>query len=222
MTPTAGLDTLADVLDVVGDIPPHRVLLHPPPGTATEADVLRLANGEPKRLVELLDGVLVEKAMGHRESLYAASMILCLGPFVRDGDLGVIGAPDALMRLWAGRVRLPDVYFASWGVLPADDAHLKPFADYAPELAVEVISPDNTRRELADKRRDYFAAGTRLVWQIDPDARTVEVFTAVAASTTLTVADTLTGGDVLPGFMLPLADYFGARQLNPRPPAGRG
>lgn len=220
MTSTAGLDTVADVLAVVGDIPPHRILLRPAPGTATEADARRLLDRDGRR-VELIDGVLVEKAMGYRESLYAISLLKFLIPFVDAGNLGVLAAPDALMRLRAGRLRLPDVSFAAWATLPSDDAHLLPFADYAPDLAVEVISPENTRRELAVKRADYFAAGTRLVWQIDPDARTVEVFTGPATSTVLTAADILTGGDVLLGFALPLATYFGDRQLNPRPAGKR-
>ena len=62
------------------------------------------------------------------------------------------------------------------------------------------------------KRKDYFFAGVRLVWFVDRRARTVEVYTGVDQVTTLTDADTLTGGDVLPGFALPVADLFNAGQ----------
>jgi Uma2 family endonuclease len=61
---------------------------------------------------------------------------------------------------------------------------------------------------MAAKRHDYFAAGVELVWEIDPDARTAVVYTAPAHGTTLTAADTLEGGTVLPGFDLPLATLF--------------
>ena len=220
MTPTATPaepDTLADVLHALGDIPLDRILWNPRPGTATEADALRCADGEPKRLVELIDGVLVEKPMGARESYLAFSLIGFLFTFNRGRNLGVFGAPDALMRVRAGRVRLPDVHFTSWALLPDDHAHLLPVVNYPPELAVEVLSESNTRGEMLAKRRDYFAAGARLVWEIDPAARTAVVYTDPTAHTVLGVGDTLTGDPVLPGFALPLAELFADPQLNPRP-----
>jgi hypothetical protein len=64
------------------------------------------------------------------------------------------------------------------------------------------------RAEMARKRRDYFGAGTRLVWQVNPRTRTVDVFTAPDEYTTLTEADTLDGTDVLPGFTLPVRSLF--------------
>jgi hypothetical protein len=82
MTPVQGtavaLETLADLLDYLGGIAPERVRLHPAPGTATEDDVLSVHDREG-RLCELVDGVLVEKAMGFRESLLAATLIIILG-----------------------------------------------------------------------------------------------------------------------------------------------
>lgn len=217
MTPaTAEPDTLADVLERLGDIPPHRILWHPYPGTATEADQLRCVDGEPKRLVELIDGILVEKAMGQREALLAASLIHLLMMHVRPRRLGVVAAPDAIVRVGDDQNRLPDVCFTAWENLPSDSAHLTPVADFAPDLVVEILSEGNTRKEMDRKRREYFAAGTQLVWIIDPDARTGAVYTEPSTPTVLTASDTLTGGDVLPGFSLPLADLFDDPQLNPR------
>jgi hypothetical protein len=77
-----------------------------------------------------------------------------------------------------------------------------------PDLAVEVLSPSNTEAEMARKRQEYFAAGVRLVWMVDPDARTVTVYTAPDQSTVLGEVDTLSGDPVLPGFTLPLRDLF--------------
>lgn len=210
-------DTLADVLRALGDIPLDRILWNPRPGTATEADVVRYAGREPRRLVELIDGVLVEKPMGARESYLAFALGGLLYLYNQSRNLGVYGIPDAIMRMRAGRVRLPDLHFTSWALLPDDHAHLLPVVDYPPELAIEVLSESNTRGEMLEKRRDYFAAGSRLVWEFDPRGRTVAVYTDPTTHTTLTVADTLTGGDVLPGFVLRLADFFAEPQLNPRP-----
>ena len=107
--------------------------------------------------------------------------------------------------------------FTAWSSIPNDQAHLKPIADYPPDLAVEIISKNDRPGELARKRRDYFASGTKLIWIVDPDERTVEVFTNVDESTTLTASDTLTGGNVLPGYELVLTELFDDPQLNPRP-----
>jgi Uma2 family endonuclease len=213
-------DTLADVLRRLGDIPPHRILWNPFPGTATEADQLRYVEGHPKRLVELVDGVLVEKAMGTRESFMAATLIAILMGFVRPRRLGLVGAPDIILRVQKGRNRMPDVTFTSWERLPAADAHLQPVGDFVPELLVEILSESNTKREIARKRREYFKGGAKLVWVIEPEDRTVAVYTDPKTHTILTAADTLTGGDVLPGFSLPLADFFNDPQLNPRPLQG--
>jgi Uma2 family endonuclease len=212
-----GTDTLADVVERLGDVPLDRILWNPRPGTATEEDAIRLIDGEPKRLVELVDGILVEKAMGYREGLLAMTLGGILIAFVRSRNLGVVGAPDALMRLKKGADRMPDISFTAWSSLPTRDAHLKSVAEYPPDLAVEIHSLGNRPREIERKRREYFAAGTKLVWEVDPDARTVTVFIDPATSRVLTMVDTLDGGTVLPGFALPLADLFNDPQLNPRP-----
>lgn len=215
-----GVETLADVIDRLGGIPLDRVLWTPRPGTATEGDVLRLVDREPKRLVELVDGILVGKAMGQREGFLAATLIMFLMNHVRPRKLGVVGAPDTIMRLRAGQDRLPDVSFTAWANLPSDDAHLQRVGRYAPDLAVEILSEGNTRQEMTRKRREYFAAGTKLVWIIDPDARAVEVYADPRQPDLVTLlrdTDSLDGGAVLPGFSLPLADLFNDPQLNPRP-----
>lgn len=212
-----GTETLADVIDRLGGVPLDRILWNPRPGTATEDDVLRLLDGNPKRLVELVDGILVEKAMGQREGFLAATLIMLMMNFIHPRRLGVLGAPDTLMRLRPGQDRLPDVSYTAWGNLPAADAHMQRVGRYAPDLAVEILSAGNTRREIERKRGEYFAAGTKMVWIVDPDARTVAVYTDPNTHTLLHETDTLTGDPVLPGFVLPLADLFNDPQLNPRP-----
>ena len=212
-----GVETLADVVDRLGGVPLDRILWNPRPGTATEDDVLRLLDGEPKRLVELVDGILVEKAMGQREGFLAATLIMLMMNYIHPRRLGVLGAPDTLMRLKPGQDRLPDISYTAWGNLPAADAHMQRVGRYAPDLAVEILSAGNTRREIERKRGEYFAAGTKMVWIVDPDARTVAVYTDPNTHTLLHDTDTLTGDPVLPGFVLPLADLFNDPQLNPRP-----
>jgi Uma2 family endonuclease len=203
------IDNLAELVERLGGIPLERIRFRPAPGTATEDDVIAALEAPRKRLCELIDGVLVEKPMGYSESLLAALLIEVLNAFVRPRNLGLVTAPDGTMRLWAGRVRIPDVAFTSWDRMPSRRRPARPIPDLAPNLAVEVLSQSNTPAEMRLKRQDYFMAGVQLVWEVDPDARTVSVYTAPEDPTVLTETDTLDGGSVLPGFALPLRDLFG-------------
>ncbi|HEX4612646.1 MAG TPA: Uma2 family endonuclease [Urbifossiella sp.] len=217
---TAEPDTLADVLHALGDVPAHRVIWRNI-GRATEEDMVRLLNGHPKRRVELVDGVLVEKPMGGRESYLAFALTGYLFAYKQTHNIGVFGAPDASMRLRAGLVRLPDIHFTDWANIPGNSAHLRPVVDYPPDLAVEILSDSDRPGMTARKLREYFAAGTRVVWVIDPLARTVDIYSDPAdpdAYSTRTATDTLDCQALLPGFALPLGDLFGDPQVNPRQP----
>ena len=211
-----GPATLADFLEGLGDVDPSRILWTPRPGTATEADLLACG----LKLVELIDGTLVRKTMGGRESFAASALYEWLVIWKRKTDAGVLGLPDAIYRLAPGVIRLPDISFTSWLGLPDEAAHLHPVLDFAPELAVEVLSESDRPGAVKRKVREYLTHGTKLVWVVDARTGTVVVYTALGEATTLTRADTLDGGDVLPGFSLPLAELFDDSQLHPRRPHG--
>jgi Uma2 family endonuclease len=202
------IPTVADLLERLGGVSPDRILMKPPPGTATEADLIRAVDHDD-RPCELVDGVLVEKAMSFRESLLMTLLASLIRAFVDPRNLGLVTGSDAMIRLFPGLVRLPDVAFVSWDRVPGRCVPSEPVVGLAPDLAVEILSPSNTPAEMARKLREYFAAGVRLVWVIDPEARTAAVFTDLDRSTVLTEAETLEGGEVLPGFVLPLRDFFG-------------
>jgi Uma2 family endonuclease len=190
--------------------------LNPAPGTATEKDVLHLLNTEG-RLYELVDGVLVEKVIGFKESAIALVLGTYLNAYAQQGDLGFVTGPDGTVRLWKGLVRIPDVSFVSWSQLPERYYPTEPIPDLAPDLAVEVLSEGNTAGEMKQKVKEYFDAGVRLVWLIDPATRTATVYTSPDDSRRLTEGDVLDGGDVLPGFRLPLKQLFA--RLKPEAPA---
>ena len=103
--------------------------------------------------------------------------------------------------------------FISWDRLPHRRVPAEPIPDLAPDLAVEVLSAGNTATEMARKRQDYFAAGVQVVWEVNPNTRTVEVFTAPDRSTVLHEAQILEGGIVLPGFTVPLQELFSELDL---------
>jgi Uma2 family endonuclease len=212
LTPTAPISTLAELLDRIGGVSPGRVRIHPPPGTATEADVVAIEASE-KRLYELIEGVLVEKPMGFRESLLAVAIVTALQNFVRPRGLGVVSGPDGMMRLFPGLVRIPDVAYISRARLPGGHVPAEAVPSLVPDLAVEVLSESNTSAEMGLKRREYFSAGVRLVWLVNPDTRTAEVFADSEQSTMLTDEQFLDGGTVLPGFQLELKSVFAALDL---------
>jgi Uma2 family endonuclease len=200
--------TLVDMASRFGPMPWDRIRNTPSPGTASEADAIEL-NERGESLCELVDGVLVDKVMGFRESLLAGWLVRILGDFIDKADLGIVLPPDAMMRLWRGCIRLPDVSFISWERLPNREIPEGAAFDAGPDLAVEVISPGNTREELERKLSDYFKSGVRLVWYIYPKRSEVHVFTAVDQKTVLTLDQSIDGGNVLPGFTLPLKRLFG-------------
>lgn len=95
------------------------------------------------------------------------------------------------------------------------------FLEYPPDLAIEVISPNNTRREMAIKLDEYAKAGVKMVWYIDPDTRGAEVFPNGNAKkkTTIGIDGVLDGGAILPGFRLPMTKVFENRipEVAPKP-----
>jgi Uma2 family endonuclease len=199
--------TAADLLDRFGPIPLRRIRRDPAPGTATEQDLIEVHHRDD-RLYELVDGVLVEKTVGAQESYVAMLLGRLLGNFIASHDLGIVLGADGMMRLAPGLVRLPDVAFISWRRLPGREVPNQPILGLAPDLAVEVLSPSNTKREMERKLAEYFAAGVQLVWYVDPPSRTVRVFASPGESVLLDEGQTLDGGLVLPGFTLPLSELF--------------
>ncbi|HVT81640.1 MAG TPA: Uma2 family endonuclease [Phycisphaerae bacterium] len=200
-------ETLADLLHRLGDIPPERVRLHPFPGTATEQDVIDI-DAHENRLFELVDGVLVEKAMGYWESYLAMRLGRFLGEWVEPRGLGFLTGEAGMMRVLPKQVRMPDVAFVTPARFPGGKPTPGPVPDVCPDLAVEVVSEGNTKREIERKRKEYFKGGTILVWVVDPPTRTVAVYTGPETFHVLTLADQLDGGTVLPGFILPLKTLF--------------
>ncbi len=201
-------ETLAELLERLGGVPLDRIRMQPAPGTATPNDVLRLCEGEPKILCELVEGVLVEKPMGHFESRLAFWLIVALGKYLEDNDIGIAAGADGPHRLNSNLVRLPDVAFIGYDRIPEEAQPATPTPDWIPNLAVEIISTSNTDAEMDRKRREYFEAGVQLVWIVDPPTRTVRVFTAVDQFTTVTDGEQLDGGVVLPGFRLSVREWF--------------
>ena len=124
------IETVAGLLERLGGIAPDRVRTKPPLGTATEADLIAASQREG-RPCELVDGILVEKAMGYRESLLAVVLAGLLKAYVGPRKLGLVSGPDGMMRLFPGLVRIPDVAFVSWDRIPGRRVPKEPIAGFS-------------------------------------------------------------------------------------------
>jgi Uma2 family endonuclease len=199
--------TLADVWANLGEIPLERIRMSPPPGMATEKDVTE-ADDHADRLCELIDGVLVEKTMGYQKSLIAIKISYLIMSFLETHDLGIVLGEAGTLRILPRQVRVPDVCFISWDRFPNRQLPPEPIPALAPDLAIEVLSKGNTEREMQRKLRDYFTAGVRLVWYVDPRTRSAKSYTGESHFAEVVETESLSGGDVLPGFELPLRALF--------------
>jgi Uma2 family endonuclease len=190
--PVASL-TLTELHQRFGAMPLSRIVFDPAPGTATEDDVLWL-EAQAGELCELVDGILIRKSTASHESILAGRILTLLNLFVLAKNVGWVLGEGGMLKLWPGRIRIPDTCFIS-----RDQTHDGRFpkgervARLYPDLAVEVLSKSNTREEMHEKLDDYFRAGTRLVWIIDPPTRTAEIYTGVNSVTHVTADGTLSG-----------------------------
>ena len=135
-----------------------------------------------------------------------------LGVFVETHDLGeVMIETGFILATDPDTVRAPDVSFVRKDRL--SDGPAAGFFPFAPDLAVEVVSPNDRYTEVAEKTAEYLAAGTRLVVVVDPRTRTITKHPAQGETTRLGEGDTLTLDDVVPGFECAAADLFGRWRL---------
>jgi len=204
--PPDGL-TVGDLFDRFGAIPLWRIVQNPTPGTATFEDLMSRYR-ETGRLCELIDGILVEKDVSYRASRIAIELASLILQFVKARNLGLVTGEQGFLRLTTGRVRGPDIAFVAWNRLPEGREPEEPIPDLVPTLAVEVLSPGNTKKEMEDKLQDYFRSGVELVWYVYPDRQLIQVFTGVDSVTLLDKTGTLDGGPILPGFAVPISDLF--------------
>ena len=157
---------------------------------------------------ELLDGRIVPMSLtGDVHGEIEAEIIRHLGNFNAKGKNGrVLGREVGVyIRRNPDRVRGVDAAFISKLRQPVAK---KGFLEVAPELIVEVVSPNDRWRDVLEKLEEYFSIGVDRVWIVEPESKTVRVFRASTSYIKLTESDTLSGDGVLEGFELPLSELF--------------
>ncbi|WP_425617271.1 Uma2 family endonuclease [Anatilimnocola sp. NA78] len=198
--------TLVQLAERFGDIPATRICMNPPPGQATEADLVYLQEHED-RLFELVDGTLIEKTMGSYESHVAIKILVALSVYLQQRPLGILLGADGQLKIRPDAIRVPDVSYISKDRLLNSDFGQQNIASMSPNLAIEVISKGNSRKEMDEKLKEYFSTGSEEVWYVYPKTRELHQFTSPQPPQVWQGAATVSTA-LLPGFELKLAEVF--------------
>ena len=159
---------------------------------------------------ELCEGELVRMTpTGGRHSAVAGRIARLIDEFAEARDLGICGAaePGFILGRSPDIVRAPDVCFVAKARIPATGVPTT-YWPFAPDLAVEVISPSDRLTDVHVKIAEYFGAGARLVWVVEPETRTVHVYRSPRDVQVFGIGDELGGDDVLPGFRCAVRRLF--------------
>jgi Uma2 family endonuclease len=161
-------------------------------------------------LYEVVDGEIVEKIVDVHEAEIATLLIEFLAPFARAHRLGRVFG-ETIFRIDQSKnlQRRPDVAFVSHARWPAQRRAPKVAVwDMVPDLAIEVVSPSNTADHVQEKIHEYFQAGVSRVWVVYPGQQEVYVYATATQVQIVPLGQDLDGGELVPGFRLPLTVLF--------------
>jgi len=183
--------------------------------TATQITLITVADleamGNEAERLELMEGVVYEMLpAGGRHGRIQSDLNFELELFIRANTLGEIFGSDTgfVISRNPDTLLAPDLAFVANNRLTEGEDAPVGFIPFAPDLAVEVVSPSNTEPSMLLKTALYLAGGVRTVWLVRPEQRTVTVFTSDSPEQILGIDEALDGGDILPGFSLPLSKIF--------------
>jgi len=173
-------------------------------GQITDEDLMRLPRDGRKW--ELVNGRLQEVPTSAKHDQIVIWLGRVIGPYA--DDHGILTASQAGFRMSNRNVRCPDFGFTRYDRFPNGEVP-DGFVEFAPDLAVEIISPSEEPADMARKVAEYFASGARQVWHMFPETQTIKVFRSPADVATYQPDDTLDLNDLLPGFRRRVAELFG-------------
>ena len=174
-------------------------------GPATLQDLLNTPKNGNK--YELVDGEIVVSPAGMRHSEVAINIGGLIWEFLQKNPIGKVYASDVGIAFPNGNVRSPDVTYVSIAKLP-EGRSPETFGEVIPDLAVEVLSPSDSLKELGRKIGEFLENGVPIVWLVDPARQTVTIYRSLTETQQLTLKDTITAEPVLPGFSVPISRFF--------------
>ncbi|MFN8376325.1 MAG: Uma2 family endonuclease [Anaerolineae bacterium] len=183
------------------------MIVHEKRYTLDEFHVFSEAPENKNRLLELINGEIVEKVASFKPSRLALRMGHLLSIYLDQNDIGYVTGADGSYILAPGYEFMPDVGYISKARLPQEPERQ---VQGPPDLAVEVKSPTDSKREMRQKAEDYLRFGTKMVWLIFPEEKLVEVYVPDKDVAEININGVLDGGEVLPGFTLPVKEIFPA------------
>jgi Uma2 family endonuclease len=165
-----------------------------------------------ERLYEVVNGQRVElEPMGAFESVLASVLLVYLESFARSSKLGVAVGETLFVLDGARKLkRRPDVAFVSYSRWPETTVERAEAWNVVPDLAIEIISPTNLAEAVDEKIVEYFQAGVQLAWVLYPTTGRVHVYESANKARVVEQSGELDGGQVLPGFRLPIQSLFDA------------
>ncbi len=178
-------------------------------GVTTAEELIRLPSGQWR--YELVDGVLRQMTpAGHTHGRIAARIGARLTAFVDEHDLGATYAAETgfILRRSPDTVRAPDASFVTNARLQTAELSARGYFPGAPDLAVEVLSPDDSHSEVEEKTADWLASGCQVVVLLDPRRQVAIVRRADTAAETLSAGDQLAVPDLLPGWSMTVGELF--------------
>lgn len=171
-------------------------------------DLLRMPDGD---LYDLVDGQLVQHTMSLWASYVAGKILERLHNHCRPNKSGWVLPEGATYQCFPddpGKVRKAEVSFIRKERLTIQEALEEGHIPLHPDLAVEVVSPNDVLYDVDRKVQEFLSAGVKLVWVVNPQARTLRIHRADGAHAFLQGNDEVTGEDVIPGFKCSIADFF--------------
>jgi Uma2 family endonuclease len=172
---------------------------------ATVQDLLQM----PKdgHIYELVDGEILMSPAGMRHSEVAGKIFAIVATFLDKHPIGKVYPADVGISLPNGNVRSPDVTFVRNEKLPGGESP-EGFGELVPDLAIEVLSPNDSLKEVGRKIGEFLECGGPLVWLVDPKSETVTAYRSLSDTLKFTASQTITAEPVLPEFSCPVSKFF--------------
>jgi Uma2 family endonuclease len=173
--------------------------------SVTVDDLLRC----PKdgRKYELVDGEIIVSPAGFRHAEIVAKIVHILATFLETHPIGIVCGDNLGVKLPTGNVRSPDITFVRSEKAPTGTA-ADGFAEFIPDLAVEVLSPQDSLKEVGRKIGEFLDCGVPVVWLVDPAHKTITVYRSLSQTEQLRPEDSITAEGILPGFSCSVSRFF--------------